>query len=170
MSTYAYWSRGLLSTRHRSRGNLISDEIKRNFFQAEAVLILLHGCTSWTLTKHSEKKPDRNYSRMLRAALNKSLKQHPTKELLYSHLPPISQNIQVRRTRHSGHCWQSCDELTSHVFLWIPAQGGATTGQRGRTYINSDGDAHEVMDIDVGNGHDDPSSNPGHGCLHLTKR
>ena len=29
----------------------LSDEIKRNFFQAAAVSILLYGCTSWTLTK-----------------------------------------------------------------------------------------------------------------------
>ena len=32
----------------------------------------LYGCTTWTLTKHLEKKLDGNYARMLHAVLNKS--------------------------------------------------------------------------------------------------
>ena len=48
---------------------------------------------------------------MLRAILNKSWQQHPTRHQLYSHLPPIMKTIQVRRTRHAGHCWRSRDEL-----------------------------------------------------------
>ena len=36
---------------------------------------------------------------MLRAILNKSWKQHPTKLQLYGHLPPIMKTIQVKRTR-----------------------------------------------------------------------
>ena len=35
------------------------------------------GCTTWTLTKRLKKKIDGNYTRMLRAILNKSLRQHP---------------------------------------------------------------------------------------------
>ena len=54
----------------------------------------------WTLTKHIEKKLDRNCTRMLQAILNKTWKQHPTKQQLYSHLPPISKTNQVRWTRH----------------------------------------------------------------------
>ena len=38
---------------------------------------------------------------MPRVALNKSWKQHPTKQLLYDHLPSISQTVQVRRARHT---------------------------------------------------------------------
>ena len=37
-------------------------------------------CTTWTLTKRMEKKLDGKYTRMLRAILNKSWKQHPTKQ------------------------------------------------------------------------------------------
>ena len=37
--------------------------------------------------------------RMLRAILNKSWRQHPTRHQLYGHLPPITKTIQVRRTR-----------------------------------------------------------------------
>ena len=33
---------------------------------------------------------DSNYTRMLRAILNKSWRQHPTKQQLYCHLPPIT--------------------------------------------------------------------------------
>ncbi len=47
----------------------------------------------------------------LQAILNKSWKQHPTKQQIYGHLPPISQTIQVRRTRHAEHCWRSKDGL-----------------------------------------------------------
>ena len=43
------------------------------------VSILLYGCTTWALTKRVEKKLDGNYTRMLRAILNKSWWQHPTK-------------------------------------------------------------------------------------------
>ena len=32
-----------------------TDKIKRSFFQAAVVSILLHGCTTWTLTKRMEK-------------------------------------------------------------------------------------------------------------------
>ena len=34
----------------------LTDKIKRSFFQAAVVLILQYGCTTWTLTKHMEKK------------------------------------------------------------------------------------------------------------------
>ena len=44
----------------------LTDKMKRSFFQAAVVSILLYGCTSWTLTKRL-KKLDGNYTRMLRA-------------------------------------------------------------------------------------------------------
>ena len=88
----------------------LTDKIKRSFFQAAAVSILLYGCTTWTLTKRMEKKLDGNYTRMLRAILNKSRRQYPTKQQLYGHLPPITKNIKVRWTRHAGHCWRSRNE------------------------------------------------------------
>ena len=50
----------------------LTDKMKRSFFQAAVVSILLYGCTTWTLTKRLEKKLDGNYTRMLRAILNKS--------------------------------------------------------------------------------------------------
>ena len=97
-----------------------TDKMKRSFFQAAVVSILLYGCTTWTLTKRLEKKLDSNYTTMLRAILNKSWRQHPTRHQLYGHLPPITKTIQIRRTRHAGHCWRSKDELISDVLLWTP--------------------------------------------------
>ena len=98
----------------------LTDKMKRSFFQATLVSILLYGSTAWTLTKRMEKKLDGNYTRMLRAILNKSWRQHTTKQQPYGHLPPITETIKVRRTRHAGHCWRIRDKLISDVLLWIP--------------------------------------------------
>ena len=57
----------------------LTDKMKRSFFQAAVVSILLYGCTTWTVTKRLEKKLDGNYTRMLRAILNRSWQQHPTR-------------------------------------------------------------------------------------------
>ena len=105
-------------------------------YMCTVVSILLYGCTTWTLTKRLEKKLYGNYTRMLRAVLNKSWRQHPTRHQLYGHLPPpITKTIQVRWTRHAGHCWRSKDELISDVFLWTPTYGHAKAGRPARTYI-----------------------------------
>ena len=50
----------------------LNDKMKRSFFQAAVVSILLYGCTTWTLTKRLKKKLDGHYARMLRVILNKS--------------------------------------------------------------------------------------------------
>ena len=109
--------------------------MKRSFFKAAIVSILLYGCTTWTLTKRLEKKLDGNYTRMLRAILNKSWRQHPTRHQLYGHLLPITKTIQVRQPRHAGHCWRSRDELISDVLLWTPTYGRAKAGRSARTFI-----------------------------------
>ena len=50
-------------------------------------------------------------------------------------LAPITKTIQVRRTRHAGHCWRSKDELISDVLLWAPTHGCARVERPARTYI-----------------------------------
>ena len=109
--------------------------MKCSFFQAAVVSILLYGCTTWMLTKRLEKKLDGNYTRMLRAILNKTWRQNPTRHQLYGHLPPIMKTIQVRRTRYAGHCWRSKEELISDVLLWTATYGQAKAGWPARTYI-----------------------------------
>ena len=107
------------------------------FAQAVVVSIIRYGYTRWTLTKRMEKKLDGNYTRMLWAILNKSWRQLSTKQQLYGHLPSITKPIQVRRTRHEGHCWRSRDELISNVLLWTPSHGRAKDVQLGPAYNSS---------------------------------
>ena len=113
----------------------LTDKIKCSFFQVMVVSMLLYGCTTWTLAKSMEKKLDGNYTRILWAMLNKSWRQHPTKQQLYGHLPSIIKTIKVRQTRHAGHCWKSKDELISTICLWTPSHGWAKVGQPAGTYI-----------------------------------
>ena len=113
----------------------LTDKMKRSFFQASVVSILLYGCTTWMLTERMERKLIGNYTRILRAILNESWRQHPTKQQLYGHQPPITKTIKIRRTRHLGHCWRSRDELISDVLQLTPLHGRAKAGRPARTYI-----------------------------------
>ena len=137
----------------------LTDKMKCSFFQVAVMLILLYGCTTWMLTKCMEKKLDGNYTRMLRAILNKSRRQHPTKQQLYGYLARITRTIKIRWTRHVGHCWRSRDEFISDVLLWTPSHGQAKAGQPVQTYIQqlcadtgcSPEDLPEAMDYREGN-------------------
>ena len=80
-------------------------------------------------------KLDGNYSKILRAILNKSWGHNPTKQQLHGHLPPIMKTIQVRRTRYAGHCWGSCDELISDIYLRTPSHGRAKAGRLSITFL-----------------------------------
>ena len=72
---------------------------------------------------------------MLRAIVNNSWKQHPMKQQLHGYLSPISQTIQVRRTRHAGHCWRSKDELIRDLLLLIYIDERASVSWPPRTYL-----------------------------------
>ena len=82
-----------------------------------------------------EKKLDGSHTRMLRAILNKSWRQHAIKQQLYGHLRPITKTIKIRRTKHTGHCRRSRDELISDILLWTPLHGRAKAGWPAITYI-----------------------------------
>ena len=97
----------------------LSDKIRQDFFQTTSDFTLLYGCTTSMLTEHIKKMLDENYSIILLAILNEYWKQHPTKQQLYSHLPPISQTLRVRRTRRTSYCWRSNDELISYFDLLL---------------------------------------------------
>ena len=109
--------------------------MKCSFFQAAVTSILLYGCTTWTLTKRLEKKLDGNYTRMLRAILNKSWRQHPTRHQLYGHLPLSRKLFQLDEPDMQGHCWRSRDELIRDVLLSTPTHGRAKAERPARTYI-----------------------------------
>ena len=72
----------------------LTNKMKRSFFQAAVMSILLYGCTPWTLTKRLKKKLDGNYTRMLRAILNKSWRQQPQK---------IAPTIRPTASRHENY-------------------------------------------------------------------
>ena len=132
--------------------------MKRIFFQAAVVSMLLYGCTTWTLTKRQEKKQlHKNGASNIEQVLAATTTRHQ----LYGHLPPITKTIQVRQTRLAGHCWRSRDELISDVLLWTPTYGRAKAGQPARTYIQqlcedtgcSPEDMPEVMNDREGQGY-----------------
>ena len=55
-----------------------------------------------------------------------SWRQHPHKTpTVQPPCPLCTKTIQVRRTRHAGHCWRSRDELIRDVLLWTPTHGRA---------------------------------------------
>ena len=68
-----------------------------------------------------------NIEQVLAATPHKAL-------IIRPHLHPITKTIQVRRTRHAGHCWRSRDELISDLLLWTATYGQAKAGRPARTY------------------------------------
>ena len=122
---------GQLSIGYRSYGNQ-TWPIKWNAVSSRQ---RVYGCTTWTLTKRLEKKLDGNYTRMLRAILKKSWRQHPHKVPTIRPPAPITKAIQVRRTSYAGHCWRSRDELISGVLQWTSIYDRAKAGRPARTYL-----------------------------------
>ena len=114
----------------------LSDDLKRRFFRAVVEPVLLYGSTTWTLLKSHIKSLDGTYTRMLRAILNKSWKEHPTKYELYASIPPITDTIKERRMRFAGHCYRSKDELISSLLFWTPAHGYTSVGRPYKTFID----------------------------------
>ena len=113
----------------------LTDKMKRSFFPSSSRVYTAVWMHYWTLPKRMEKKLDSNYTRMLRAILNKSRRQHLTKQQLYCHLPPIIKTVQVRRTSHAEHCRRSRDGLMSDILLWTPSQGRVKAGRPARIYM-----------------------------------
>ena len=102
---------------------------------------------------------------------------------LHDHLSSIFKTIQIRWTKHVGHCWRRRDKLISDIFLWTPYMDVLVLADQQELTYNSSGDSWEdlgVMDdrdewrcpwcngYCRRNGHDDMSSNPGRDWLHFT--
>ena len=71
---------------------------------------------------------------MLQAILNKSGKQHSTKQQLCGHLPTISKTKQLRRTRHAKCCSRRKGEHISDVLLCTPSHERTSVERPTRTY------------------------------------
>ena len=110
----------------------LSTTLKRNFFRAVVESVLLYGSEGWTLTKKHEKKLDGTYTRMLRAILNISWKEHPTKILLDGNIPSLTSIIRIRiRKRFAGHCYRSEEEIVKDV----SNRGTTKIGRPIKTYV-----------------------------------
>ena len=110
----------------------LTDKMKRSFFQAAVVSILLYGCTTWTLTKRLERRLDGNYTRMLRAVLHKSWGQHPHETPTLRTLAPHHENYtsstnQTRRTllEKQGRTHKRCTPVDPHT--WMCKSGTTST-------------------------------------------
>ena len=101
--------------------------MKRSFFQAAVVSILLYGCTTWTLKKNGWRRSKTSITQECCEQSWTSPGGNIPQDTYYT--------VQVRRTRHAGHFWRCRDELISDVLLWTPAYGRAKAGRPARTYI-----------------------------------
>ena len=114
--------------------------MKRNFFRetVESVLLgeNLYGAIAWTLTSTLEKKIDGDYTRMLRAALNVSWREHMTNRELYNNIPRITSSTREYKMRFAGHCWRSNNELVSDVLPWTPKHGQRSRGRPANTFVD----------------------------------
>ena len=79
---------------------------------------------------------DGSYTRILRAVLEISWKDHKTKDELHGNLPKITDTLKIRRLRFVGHCWGRKDELISELLLWQPKHGARNRGIPAATYID----------------------------------
>ena len=71
---------------------------------------------------------------MLRAILNIHWRIYPSQERLYGDLVRITSVIKERRTRFSGHCYRTKDEVVSDLILWTPKHGKSKVGRPSKTY------------------------------------
>ena len=91
----------------------------------------------WCLNPSSPSSMEPGYNRMLRAILNISWRQHPTKLQLHGPIPNISTIVSERRMRFAGHCWRAKQELAIDLLLWSPNHGKRRVDRRPAiTYID----------------------------------
>ena len=98
--------------------------IKIQLFKTLIVPILLYGCETWTLSKRMEKRLDGVYTRLLMRVKNLSWKHHPTKQVIYGDLPPVSSIVRSKRVQFAGHCFRATTEIISSLVIWKPKPVG----------------------------------------------
>ena len=115
----------------------MSDNLKRRLFVTMVESVLLYGCEAWALTVKDEKALDGVYTRMLRAALNVSWKDHRKNVDLYAKLPRISDTIRQRCMRLAAHCVRHPELTAIGLDLWEPTHGKKSRGRPPATYIDT---------------------------------
>ena len=114
----------------------LSRFLKIQFFRATVESVLLYGAETWTLTKKMINRLDGTYTRMLRAVLCVSWKDHMTNHDLYGNFPKITDSLRIRRLKFIGHSWRRKNELISKLLLWEPKQGSRKVGRPSMTYVD----------------------------------
>ena len=127
----------------------LTDKIKRIFFQATVVSILLYGGTTWTITKRMVKKAWRLLQKNTASYIVQVMEAAPHKAVTVQ--PPTlnTKTIKLRRARTAGHCYRSRDELVSDVIQRTPSHRRAKAGWPAWTYIQqlcNPEDLPEAMD------------------------
>ena len=84
----------------------LKNHLKVGFFRATVECVLLYGAECWTMTGKIRNRLHGTYTRMLRAVLGVSWKEHKTNKELYGNLPKITDTLMIRRLRFIGHCWK----------------------------------------------------------------
>ena len=107
---------------HKIWTSNLSRDFKLKIFKAAIEPILLYGSETWTLSKRLEKRLDGTYTRLLMRVQHLSWKNHPTKQLIYNNLPPVSTIVKSRRVQFAGHCCRAEKEIISTLLLWKPSQ------------------------------------------------
>ena len=125
-------------------------ELKKRFFLATVISILLYGCEAWTMTEAMEKSLNGTYTRMLRKALNVHWSSHTTNGELYGKLPAVCDKIASRRLQLAGHCYRHPELSTQKLILWEPKQGQRGRGRLRTSYVDTlkrDTGAHDVCEL-----------------------
>ena len=110
--------------------------LKRRLFIATVQSVVIYGSESWTLNVQQQKSLDGTYMRMLRKALNISLKEHFTNTNMYDKLPLVSSTIKYRRMKMAGHCIRHPELSAQPLTVWEPTQGKANIGRRHCNYLD----------------------------------
>ena len=120
---------------HKIWTSKLNVSIKIKLFKTLIEPILLYGCETWTLSKRMEKRLDGVYTRLLMRVKHLSWKQHPTKNIIYGDLPPVSSIVRSKRVQFAGHCFRATSEIISPLVLWKPN----SVGRRSRklTYVDT---------------------------------
>ena len=102
----------------------MSIDLKIQIFRATVESILLYGSETWTMTAKIRRRLDGTYTRLLMRTQNISWRQHPTRELIYGILCPVSSLVIARRVQFAGHCCRAQREIISSLLLWRPQPHG----------------------------------------------
>ena len=114
----------------------LTDEMKRSFFQAVVVSILLYGCTTWTLTKRKEEETWRQLHKNVESNIEQVLATTP-------HETPTVRPLASHHENYTG--WtsqtrQTLPEKQGRARKWRtpmdPTYGQAKAGRPARTYIH----------------------------------